>query len=429
MKKRRQQSEQLFEKAQALIPGGVNSPVRAFRAVGGHPFFVERAKGPWLMDVDGNRYLDYVCSWGPGILGHAHPRVVEAVQKACEKGLTFGAPTAGEVELAELIRACVPDVELVRLVSSGTEAVMSAVRVARGFTGRDKIIKFAGNYHGHSDGLLVKAGSGLMTQSVPDSAGVPSGYAADTLTAVYNDGESVRRLMEENSGRVAAVVVEPVAANMGVVPPKPGFLEFLRRITREQGTLLIFDEVITGFRLALGGASAYTGVHADLYTFGKIVGGGMPLAAYGGRRDIMSWVAPLGAVYQAGTLSGNPVAVTAGITTLKILMEDTGIYERIDRRAARLEAAFQKAGLTVNRAGSLLSAFFVPGREEGKERKVENYEDACRCDREAFAAYFNGMLERGIYVAPSQFEALFVSDAHSDELIGTTCEAIAQCLK
>ncbi|MDE7428574.1 MAG: glutamate-1-semialdehyde 2,1-aminomutase, partial [Lachnospiraceae bacterium] len=314
------QSERLFQKAQQLIPGGVNSPVRAFRAVGRHPFFVERAQGPWLIDADGNKYLDYVCSWGPGILGHAHPEVIEAVQRVCEKGLTFGAPTAGEVELAELIQACVPEMEMVRLVSSGTEAVMSAVRVARGYTGREKIIKFAGNYHGHSDGLLVKAGSGLMTQSVPDSAGVPAGYAASTLTAVYNDEESVRRLMEENRGQVAAVVVEPVAANMGVVPPKKGFLEFLRHITKEQGTLLIFDEVITGFRLALGGAAEYTGVSADLHTFGKIVGGGMPLAAYGGRRDIMSCVAPLGSVYQAGTLSGNPVSVPAGISTLKILM-------------------------------------------------------------------------------------------------------------
>ena len=290
-------SEKMFHRAQERIPGGVNSPVRAFGAVGRHPFFVERAQGAWLYDVDGNRYLDYVCSWGPGILGHAHPRVVEAVQKVCARGLTFGAPTAGEVELAELINICVPDVEMVRLVSSGTEAVMSAVRVARGYTGREKIIKFAGNYHGHSDGLLVKAGSGLMTQSVPDSAGVPAGYAASTLTAVYNDIESVGALLEENHGQVAAIVVEPVAANMGVVPPKKGFLEDLRRITKEQGVLLIFDEVITGFRLALGGASQYTGVHADLYTFGKIVGGGMPLAAYGGSRDIMSCVSPLGKVY------------------------------------------------------------------------------------------------------------------------------------
>ena len=288
------QSEKYFDRAKELIPGGVNSPVRAFGAVGGHPFFVERAQGPWLYDVDGNQYLDYVCSWGPGILGHAPQRVLDAVQRACSKGLTFGAPTPGEVELAELIQTCVPDMEMMRLVSSGTEAVMSAVRVARGYTGRDKIIKFAGNYHGHSDGLLVKAGSGLMTQSVPDSAGVPSGYAASTLTATYNDKESVQRLMEENKGQVAAIVVEPVAANMGVVLPQTGFLEFLCRLTQENGTLLIFDEVITGFRLGLGGATQYTGVHADLHTFGKIVGGGMPLAAYGGRKEIMSCIAPLG---------------------------------------------------------------------------------------------------------------------------------------
>lgn len=417
-------SEELFDKAKQLMPGGVNSPVRAFQAVGRHPFFVERAQGPWLIDVDGNRYLDYVCSWGPGILGHAHPRVVEAVRRACTKGLTFGAPTAGEVELAERISTCVPDVEMVRLVSSGTEAVMSAVRAARGYTGREKILKFSGNYHGHSDGLLVKAGSGMMTQSVPDSAGVPEGYASCTLTAAYNDMECVQRLMEENAGKVAAIVVEPVAANMGVVPPKKGFLEFLRQITYKHGSLLIFDEVITGFRLALGGASAYTGVHADLYTFGKIVGGGMPLAAYGGSRDIMSLVAPLGAVYQAGTLAGNPAAVAAGIETLKILMEDPGIYERIDRRAGRLAEAFRSRGLAVNRTGSLLSAFFIPGYRE-EDGRVENYEDACKCDREAFAAYFNRMLERGIYVAPSPFEAMFVSDAHEEEEIAMTCKAVA----
>lgn len=410
-------SERLFQKASELMPGGVNSPVRAFGGVGKTPFFVERAQGPYLYDADGSRYLDYVCSWGPAILGHAHPRVIEAVQKACRDGLTFGAPTRREVELAELIHSCVPEVEMLRLVSSGTEAVMSAVRAARGFTGRDKIIKFAGNYHGHSDGLLVKAGSGLMTQSVPDSAGVPAGYAKSTLTAAYNDCESVRMLMEENRGEIAAIVVEPVAANMGVVPPAPGFLEFLRRVTAEHGALLIFDEVITGFRLALGGASEYTGVLADLHTFGKIVGGGMPLAVYGGRRDIMSCIAPKGPVYQAGTLSGNPVAVTAGIETLKILMEHPEIYAFLDRQAAKLETAYRKKGLTVNRAGSLLSAFFCEGA-------VGCYEDACQCDTKAFAGYFSWMLSQGIYVAPSQFEAMFVSAAHSDELIEKTCEVI-----
>ncbi len=413
-------SEELFEQASRRMPGGVNSPVRAFGAVGGHPFFVKKAKGPWLYDEDGRRYLDYVCSWGPCILGHAFPAVIEAVQKACEDGLTFGAPTRKEGILAELICSCVPDVEMVRLVSSGTEAVMSAVRVARGFTGREKIIKFEGNYHGHSDGLLVKAGSGMMTQSVPDSAGVPAGYAASTLTAVYNDTRSVQRLMEQNRGEVAAVVVEPVAANMGVVPPKPGFLEFLRRITQENGALLIFDEVITGFRLGTGGATEYTGVRADLHTFGKIVGGGMPLAAYGGSREIMSCVAPLGPVYQAGTLSGNPVAVTAGIETLKILMDHPEIYQGLEEKAACLERAFQKKGLTVNRAGSLLTPFFTGGK------KVENYGDALGCDREAFRAYFAWMLSQNIYVAPSPFEAMFVSDAHTQELIEQTCRAIEE---
>lgn len=413
-------SEELFEKASRLMPGGVNSPVRAFGAVGGHPFFVRRAQGPWLYDEDGRRYLDYVCSWGPCILGHACPPVIEAVQKACADGLTFGAPTQKEGILAEMICACVPDVEMVRLVSSGTEAVMSAVRLARGFTGREKIIKFAGNYHGHSDGLLVKAGSGMMTQSVPDSAGVPEGYAKTTLTAVYNDPDSVRRLMEENRGEVAAVVVEPVAANMGVVPPEPGFLEFLRAITEENGALLVFDEVITGFRLGLGGATEYTGVHADLHTFGKIVGGGMPLAAYGGSEKIMSCVAPLGPVYQAGTLSGNPAAVTAGIATLKILMDRPQLYRELDEKAARLERAFLEKGLTVNRAGSLLTPFFTGGRE------VKNYDDALRCDRRAFADYFAWMLSQDIYVAPSPFEAIFVSAAHSDGLIEETCRAIGE---
>lgn len=413
-------SEELFEKASRLMPGGVNSPVRAFGAVGGHPFFVRRAQGPWLYDEDGRRYLDYVCSWGPCILGHACPPVIETVQKACADGLTFGAPTQKEGILAEMICACVPDVEMVRLVSSGTEAVMSAVRLARGFTGREKIIKFAGNYHGHSDGLLVKAGSGMMTQSVPDSAGVPEGYAKTTLTAVYNDPDSVRRLMEENRGEVAAVVVEPVAANMGVVPPEPGFLEFLRAITEENGALLVFDEVITGFRLGLGGATEYTGVHADLHTFGKIVGGGMPLAAYGGSEKIMSCVAPLGPVYQAGTLSGNPAAVTAGIATLKILMDRPQLYRELDEKAARLERAFLEKGLTVNRAGSLLTPFFTGGRE------VKNYDDALRCDRRAFADYFAWMLSQDIYVAPSPFEAMFVSAAHSDGLIEETCRAIGE---
>lgn len=412
-------SEELFERAGKLMPGGVNSPVRAFRAVGRTPFFVERAKGAYLFDADGNRYLDYVCSWGPGILGHAVPSVVEAVQKACENGLTFGAPTEKEVELAQLIQSCVPSMEMMRLVNSGTEAVMSAVRAARGFTGREKIIKFTGCYHGHSDGLLVKAGSGLMTGSVPDSAGVPAGYAAATLLAEYNDIASVRRLLEENKEQVACIVVEPVAANMGVVPPEEGFLASLREAADAHGALLVFDEVITGFRLDLSGAQGYYGVTPDLSTFGKIVGGGMPLAAYGGRRDIMSCVAPCGAVYQAGTLSGNPVAVTAGTEMLKLLIAHQEIYEQIDQAAARLEAAYREIGLMVNRVGSLLSPFFTG-------EKVRDYRSVMTADTGAFARYFGWMLEKGVYVAPSQFEAMFVSAAHTEEMIGMTCDLIRE---
>lgn len=412
-------SEELFERAQKLIPGGVNSPVRAFRAVGRTPFFVEKAQGAYLYDVDGNRYLDYVCSWGPLILGHACPPVIEAVQEACSRGLGYGAPTEKEVCLARMICDMVPSVEMVRLVNSGTEACMSAIRVARGFTHRDKIIKFEGCYHGHSDGLLVKAGSGLMTQSIPDSAGVPEGYAKNTLLATYNDEESVRRLFREYEGEIACIIVEPVAANMGVVPPKEGFLPFLRQITRQNGALLIFDEVITGFRLAPGGAQEYYQVRPDLTAFGKIVGGGLPLAAYGGRRDVMSCVAPLGQVYQAGTLSGNPVAVTAGIETLKILSAHPEIYQEIDAKAARIAEAFRAEGLVVNRAGSLLSAFFTEG-------EVTDYESAQRSDTRAFAAYFSAMLADGIYVAPSQFEAMFVSAAHTEEEVERTCRAIGK---
>ena len=332
-------SEELFKQAQNLIPGGVNSPVRAFNAVNRNPFFVDSAKGAYIYDVDGNKYIDYVCSWGPGILGHAHPKVIEAVKKVCDKGLTFGAPTEKEVILAELIKKCVPSMQMMRLVSSGTEAVMSAVRVARGFTRRDKIIKFVGCYHGHSDGLLMKAGSGVLTGAIPNSAGVPKDYAKYTLLAQYNDENSVRKLMEEYGNEIACIVVEPVAANMGVVLPKPGFLKFLREITEKYGALLIFDEVITGFRLALGGAQEYYGITPDLSTFGKIVGGGMPLAVYGGRKDVMSCVAPIGPVYQAGTLSGNPIAVTAGIETLKILMDNKEIYSELDKKSSVIEEA------------------------------------------------------------------------------------------
>ena len=412
-------SEMLFSEAVKVIPGGVNSPVRAFGSVGETPRFIASAKGAHMTDVDGNTYLDFVGSWGPMILGHNHPAVLEAVLEACQEGLSFGAATEREVEMAELICSLVPSIEMVRMVNSGTEAVMSAIRAARGFTGRSKIVKFAGCYHGHSDSMLVKAGSGVMTGGIPDSAGVPEGCTRDTLTAVYNDLKSVEDLFAAFGSEIAAVIVEPVAANMGVVLPEKGFLEGLRKICDTYGSLLIFDEVITGFRLSLGGAQEYYNIRPDLSTFGKIIGGGMPLAAYGGRRDVMSCIAPLGPVYQAGTLSGNPVAVTAGLETLRQLIAHPDIYEEIDRKAGKLEEAFREKGLTVNRAGSLLSCFFT-------KKPVTDYRSALRSDTKAFAAYFANMLERGIYVAPSQFEAMFVSAAHSDEMIERTCRAIRE---
>lgn len=410
-------SEELFYLSERYIPGGVNSPVRAFRAVKRTPVFMQRGKGDKIYDVDGNEYIDYVCSWGPLILGHAREEVIDAVKRAAENGLSFGAPTEGEYELASLIAEAVPSVEMLRLVSSGTEAVMSAVRVARGFTGRDKIVKFVGCYHGHSDGLLCRAGSGALTDSLPDSAGVPKGYVENTLLAEYNDEQSVEELFLSQGERIACVVVEPVAANMGVVPPKEGFLAFLRRITEKYGALLLFDEVITGFRLSYGGAQELYGVTPDLTTFGKIVGGGMPLAAYGGRREIMNCVAPVGGVYQAGTLSGNPVSVAAGVATLKILRENPSIYTEIENKAKKIEAAYQKAGIAVNRAGSLLSPFMT-------EEKVERFADVQKSDLERFRRYFSQMLENRIYVAPSQFEAMFVSSAHSDEDIERTCRVV-----
>lgn len=421
-------SKELFERAQKHIPGGVNSPVRAFGAVGRTPRFIESAKGDRIWDVDGNELIDYVCSWGPGILGHTPPRVIREVQKACEKGLTYGAPTQKEVELSELIAELVPSMEVSRLVSSGTEAVMSAIRAARGYTGRDKIIKFKGCYHGHSDGLLVKAGSAALTTSVPDSAGVPADYTKNTMVALYNNKESVEELFKDNPASIAAVIVEPVAANMGVVLPEPGFLEFLREITVRYGALLIFDEVITGFRLALGGAQAYFGVTPDLTTFGKIIGGGMPIGAYGGRADIMKMISPLGAVYQAGTLSGNPIATTAGLETLKMLKEDIDIYERLNKKAEKIAGIMREAGrgkIWVNQIGSLLSVFFTPGR-------VWDYDSALASDTKKYAEYFGYLLEHGIYAAPAQFEAMFISDAHTDEDIETTCQIVKsymeQCL-
>ena len=417
---KREISDELFEKSKKYIPGGVNSPVRAFNAVGGDPIFIRNGKGDRVFDVDGNEYIDYVSSWGPLILGHAYEPVLEAVSKACANGLTFGAPTGIEYDVAELITEMMPSVEKVRMVNSGTEAVMSAIRVARGYTGRDYIVKFVGCYHGHSDGLLVKAGSGALTQSAPDSAGVPSGYAEYTLLADYNDADSVQKLFDEYKDKIAAVIVEPVAANMGVVPPEKGFLEALRKMTTEKGALLIFDEVITGFRLARGGAQEVFGIEADLTTLGKIIGGGMPVGAYGGRADIMDKVAPVGSVYQAGTLSGNPVAMSAGLTQLTILNDNPEIYDKLEEKGAKLEAAYrEKLGdsVCINRAGSVMSVFFTP-------EKVRDYDSALTSDTEKFSRYFRYMIENGIYVAPSQFEALFISAALTDEDLDRTIEVI-----
>lgn len=417
-------SKVLFEKSLEKIPGGVNSPVRAFGSVGGSPLFIKSANADHIYDVDGNEFIDYVCSWGPGILGHAHPQVIEAVKKACVDGLTFGAPTKKELELAELITDAMPSIEKVRLVNSGTEATMSAIRTARGYTGRDMIIKFRGNYHGHSDGLLVKAGSAALTTAVPDSAGVPASYTQNTLVAEYNNEDSVRELMEQYGENVAAIIVEPVAANMGVVPPQKGFLKFLRDITLKYGTVLIFDEVITGFRLKFGGAQEYFGVKPDMTTLGKIVGGGMPIAAYGGKKEIMDRVSPTGPVYQAGTLSGNPIATTAGIETLKILKAHPEYYKQIDESAKKLADAYRKMAkeknipLHVNQIGSLLSAF-----QTGEV--VDDYDSALTSDTNAYTEYFWKMLDNGIYVAPAQFEAMFVSVAHTKEDIERTCEVIS----
>lgn len=417
-------SKELFERAKKHMPGGVNSPVRAFGAVGGTPRFIASASKDRVVDVDGNEYIDYVCSWGPGILGHAHPKVIKKVLEACEKGLTFGAPTEREVILSEMISELVPSMEVSRLVNSGTEAVMSAIRVARGYTKRDKIIKFKGCYHGHSDGLLVKAGSAALTTSVPDSAGVPEDYTKNTLVAAYNDRKSVEKLFQANPEEIAAVIVEPVAANMGVVLPENGFLQFLREITQKYEALLIFDEVITGFRLALGGAQEYYQVTPDLTTLGKIVGGGMPMGAYGGKREIMQMVSPDGPVYQAGTLSGNPVATAAGIETLKILKEDPEIYQRLEIKTKKLAQAVKEAAgekVFVNQIGSLMSVFFT-------SNEVKNYEDAVSSDTEKYAQYFQDMLRRGIYLAPAQFEAMFVSDAHTEEDIEKTCQMMKESL-
>ena len=420
------ESADLFAAAQRLIPGGVNSPVRAFRGVGGEPFFVARAEGARIWDVDGRAYIDYVGSWGPLILGHAAPSIVEAVAAAAARGTSYGAPTAGEVELAEAITHAYPSIEMMRLVSSGTEAAMSAIRVARGATGRDVLVKFEGGYHGHADSLLVKAGSGGATFGIPDSRGVPAALAALTVTVPFNDVDAVRAVFDARPGEIAAVIVEPVAGNMGVIPPAPGFLEGLRDLTSRHGAVLIFDEVITGFRVARGGAQALYGIRPDLTCLGKIIGGGLPVGAYGGRADLMRHVAPLGGVYQAGTLSGNPLAVAAGLATVRALGAP-GVYERLealgDRLARGLADGARRAGitLTVNRVGSMLTGFFCDG-------PVTDYASAKRADTARYARFFHALCERGVYFAPSQFEAAFVSLAHTEADIDATVKAAADAL-
>jgi glutamate-1-semialdehyde 2,1-aminomutase len=423
----RTKSEALFAEALQLIPGGVNSPVRAFRAVGGQPFFVNRAQGAHVFDVDGNEYVDYVGTWGPAILGHAHPKVIQAVQAAAAHGTSFGIPNPLEVEMAKLICASVPSVQKVRMCSSGTEATMSAIRLARGFTKRDKIIKFEGCYHGHADSLLVKAGSGALTFGNPDSAGVPAAFTQHTVVLPFNDIEAVRAAFAANVNTIAGIIVEPVPGNAGLYLPKPGYLEFLREITEANGALLIFDEVMTGFRLARGGAQELYGIKPDLSCFGKIIGGGLPVGAFGGRAEIMDCLAPLGPVYQAGTLSGNPVAMAAGMATLKELA-DGKVYQRLEELGAQLEAGMVNAAKSAKvpvqfkRIGSMFCGYFT-------ETPVHNLTDAMHSDRARFAKYFHGMLNEGIYLAPSQFEAGFISVAHTSQDIDKTVNAAAKVMK
>jgi glutamate-1-semialdehyde 2,1-aminomutase len=408
-------SELLFERAQRIIPGGVNSPVRAFRSVGGNPPFIARGEGSHIFDADGNQYIDYVGSWGPLLLGHRHPEILAALERAMAIGTSFGAPTEQEIELAEAIRDAVPSCEMVRLVNSGTEATMSAIRVARGFTGRDLTVKFEGCYHGHVDSLLVKAGSGLATLGIPDTRGVPVGFSDTTIALPFNSKDAVEEAFQKHGSRIASVIVEPVVGNMGCVPPAPGFLEALREITARHGALLIFDEVMTGFRVAFGGAQQRYGIHPDMTTLGKVIGGGLPIGAYGGRDEIMKCVAPVGPVYQAGTLSGNPLAVAAGLAMLRHLKSHPDIYTQLETRAAEL-AASAPAGVTVNRVGSMFTFFFT-------DRPVTDYESAKLSDTAKFGKFFRLMLERGIYLAPSQFEAAFLSAAHTAEDIAKTVAA------
>jgi len=414
-------SAELFRRALEIIPGGVNSPVRAFRSVGGNPVFIERGQGSHIFDVDGNEYIDYVGSWGPLLLGHRHPAILAALEEALAIGTSFGAPTAGEIELAEAILDAVPSIEMVRLVNSGTEATMSAIRVARGFTGRDLIVKFEGCYHGHVDSLLVKAGSGLATLGITDTQGVPKAFCDTTIALPFNSPEAVEEAFRAHGDRIAAIIVEPVVGNMGCVPPLPGYLPMLRAITERHGALLILDEVMTGFRVAFGGAQQLYGVAPDLTTLGKVIGGGLPVGAYGGRKDIMSKVAPAGPVYQAGTLSGNPLAVAAGLAMLRHLKAHPEIYTQLETRAAALRAGVP-AGVTVNRVGSMFTVFFTEG-------PVTDWESARRSDTARFGRFFRAMLDRGIYLAPSQFEAAFVSAAHSEADIARTVSAAREAFE
>lgn len=420
-------SKEAFAKARKIIPGGVNSPVRAFKSVGREPVFIERGEGAHLWDIDGNSYLDYVLSWGPLILGHAHPEVVDAIKRAAERGASYGAPTEIETELAEEVLKAYPSMEMVRMVNSGTEATMSALRLARGVTGRDKIVKFEGCYHGHADSLLIKAGSGALTFGVPTSPGVPLSIASNTISAQYNDLEGLKEIFQQQGETIAAVILEPVAGNMGVVLPEPGFLKGLRELTLQYGTLLIFDEVMTGFRVSYGGVQARFNIDPDLTCLGKIIGGGLPVGAYGGKLKYMEQIAPSGPIYQAGTLSGNPLAMSAGLVTLRLLQKQ-GVYDELERKTLRLAEGLKTIAqdfqipVSINSVGAMFSAFFT-------DQPVKDFKSACTSNGELFAAFFRGMLERGIYLAPSQYEAVFLSTAHTDGNIEYTLEQAREVLK